>query len=250
MNQSKVKDGTTMDHVIELRSRLITCFLVLIAMTGVCYLFVDHILSFLIQPLADTMGENSTQRLIYTNLTEAFFTAIKISFLTALFLTLPVILNQIWKFVAPGLYAKEQRALLPFFVATPVLFLLGACLVYFFIMPLAWSFFLGFQTSGAETVLPIQLEAKIGDYLALIISLIFAFGLCFQLPVLLMLLARAGFVTADDLAGKRKYAIVCAFLVAAPLTPPDIISQTLLAIPLVVLFEISILLIRHVSKPA
>jgi len=242
------KEGSTLDHVIELRARLITCFLALIGMTGVCYLFVDHILSFLIAPLADTMGQNGTQRLIYTDLTEAFFTNIKISFLTALFVTLPVILIQVWKFVAPGLYRKEQQAMLPFFIATPVLFLIGGLLVYYFIMPLAWSFFLGFQTSGAETALPIQLEARISDYLNLIISLIFAFGMCFQLPVLLMLLARAGFVTADQLASKRKYAIVGAFIIAAPLTPPDIVSQIMLAFPLILLFEISIFLIRHVSK--
>ncbi|HEY8964610.1 MAG TPA: twin-arginine translocase subunit TatC [Alphaproteobacteria bacterium] len=244
------KEGSTFEHIVELRARLITCVLVLIAMTGICYLFVDHILAFLIQPLASSMGQDGTQRLIYTDLTEAFFTNIKISFLTALFVTLPVILIQVWKFVAPGLYAKEKNALFPFFFATPALFICGALLVYYFIMPLAWSFFLGFQTSGAETALPIQLEAKISDYLNLIISLIFAFGLCFQLPVLLMLLARAGFITADTLATKRKYAMVGAFIVAAPLTPPDIVSQCLLAIPLIALFEISIFLIRHVSKPA
>lgn len=238
-----------LEHIVELRRRLIWCMLALFAMTGACYVFVDHILAVLIQPLADTMNaEGGTQRLIYTSLTEAFFTTLKLSFLSALFLTLPFILMQVWKFVAPGLYKREQGAFLPFLVATPVLFVLGALLVYFFVMPLAWKFFLAFQTSGADTVLPIQLEARIGDYLNLIISLIFAFGLCFQLPVLLMLLARAGFVKAADLASKRKYALVIAFIVAAVLTPPDIVSQSLLALPIIALYEASILLIRHMEK--
>lgn len=234
--------------MIELRRRLIASFLALAAMTCVCYVFRDDILAVLIAPLAKSMGDGSTHRLIYTSLTEAFFTALKISFLTALFVTLPFILMQIWKFVAPGLYQREQGALLPFLIATPVLFVLGGLLVYFFVMPMAWKFFLGFQTSGAQTVLPIQLEARIADYLNLIITLIFAFGLCFQLPVLLMLLARVGFVSAADLTSRRKYAIVIAFVVAAIMTPPDVISQTMLAVPIILLYELSIFLIRRMEK--
>lgn len=247
---SLTEDKTSVtDHLVELRRRLIACCGALAVMTCICYMFRDHILAVLIAPLADTMNaEGGTQRLIYTNLTEAFFTALKISFLTALFVTLPFILMQIWKFVAPGLYKREQGAFLPFLVATPVLFILGGLLVYFFIMPMAWKFFLGFQTSGAQTTLPIQLEARIGDYLSLIITLIFAFGLCFQLPVLLMLLARAGFISAADLSSRRKYAIVAAFIIGAVLTPPDIISQTMLAVPIIVLYEISIILIRNMEK--
>lgn len=244
------EDKTTVaEHLVELRRRLIWCCLTLAGMTCLCYMFRDQILGVLIDPLAKTMNaEGGTQRLIYTNLTEAFFTALKISFLTALFITLPFILMQVWKFVAPGLYKREQGAFLPFLIATPVLFVLGGLLVYFFVMPMAWKFFLGFQTSGAETTLPIQLEARIGDYLSLIITLIFAFGLCFQLPVLLMLLARAGFIKAIDLSSRRKYAIVAAFIVGAVLTPPDIISQTMLALPIIALYEISILLIRNMEK--
>lgn len=238
------------DHMIELRRRLIQCVLVLAVMTGICYVFRDNILAILIEPLnkAMEMDTGSTHRLIYTSLTEAFFTALKISFLTALFITLPFILMQIWKFVAPGLYKREQGAFLPFLIATPVLFVLGGLLVYFAVMPMAWKFFLGFQTSGAETVLPIQLEARIGDYLNLILTLIFAFGLCFQLPVFLMLIARAGFITAEDLSSRRKYAIVLAFVVAAVLTPPDVISQTTLAVPIVLLYETSIILIRKMER--
>mgnify|MGYP000656009657 CR=1 FL=1 len=238
------------EHLVELRRRLILCMLALFAMTGLCYVFVDHILAVLIQPLAESMSEagGSTQRLIYTSLTEAFFTTLKLSFLSALFLTLPFILMQVWKFVAPGLYKREQGAFLPFLIATPILFLMGAMLVYFFVMPLAWKFFLTFQTSAVDTVLPIQLEARIGDYLNLIISLIFAFGLTFQLPVLLMLLARAGFVKAEQLASKRKYALVLAFLIGAVLTPPDVVSQSLLALPILALYEASIFLIRHMEK--
>jgi len=238
----------TLSHVTELRQRLMICVgFVLVLMVG-AYQFSDQILSFLIQPLAGVMGEESTQRLIFTTLTEAFLTNIKLAFFTALFIGLPLILMQLWLFIAPGLYEREKFAFMPFFVATPLLFWLGAAMVYYVIMPVAWAFFLGFQTGADETTLPIQLEARIADYLSLIITLIFAFGLCFQLPVLLTLLGRAELVTADQLADKRKYMIIGAFVVGAFLTPPDVISQVLLALPIAVLYEISIILIRLSSK--
>lgn len=248
--QTPLTDEKTpvIEHMIELRRRLIHSVIVLTVMTALCYMFRDHILSFLIKPLEDAMGSESTHRLIYTSLTEAFFTSLKISFLTALFVTLPFILMQVWKFVAPGLYQREQGALLPFLIATPVLFILGGLLVYYFVMPMAWKFFLGFQTTSVETVLPIQLEARLGDYLDLILKLIFAFGLCFQLPVFLMLVARAGFIKAHDLSTRRKYAIVAVFAVAAVMTPPDVISMVTLAIPLWALYEVSIILIRRMEK--
>lgn len=241
-------ENSKLTHLIELRSRLILCVLALGVFTGIAYYFIDYIMGFLITPLAGAMGENGTHRLIYTNLTEAFFMNIKVAFLTALFVTLPFILIQLWKFVAPGLYRREQNALLPYFIATPALFAFGALMVYYVIMPMAWAFFLGFQTSGSQTVLPIQLEARIADYINLIIGLIFAFGLCFQLPVVLMLMARAGIVTASQLADKRKYVLVGAFIIGAILTPPDVVSQVLMALPLYILYEISIFLIRTGEK--
>jgi sec-independent protein translocase protein TatC len=232
-------------HLTELRTRLLKTVIILIAASIGCYIFVDEIYGFLVKPLARSMQDTGGQRLIYTGLTEAFFTYIKVAFFSALFITLPILLTQIWGFIAPGLYKNERRAFLPFLVATPVLFLCGAAIVYYVVMPLAWPFFLSFQSTGAETVLPIQLEARVSEYLDLIITLIFAFGVCFQLPVLLVLLGRAGIVSVDTLKKGRKYAVILTFVVAAFLTPPDIISQVILAIPVLILYEFSILCIKE-----
>lgn len=231
-------------HLAELRTRLLWVIIIMTIGSAVSFLFVDEIYGFLVAPLAHAMKEGDTNRLIYTNLTEGFFTYIKVAFFAGVFITFPALLIQVWLFIAPGLYGNEKRALLPFLIATPLLFFSGAACVYYLVLPMAWPFFLSFQVSGEGGVLPIQLEARVSEYLDLIMTMIFAFGICFELPVLLVLLGRVGIVTADGLAHMRKYVIIVIFIVAAILTPPDIMSQFMLAIPMMLLYEVSILMIR------
>lgn len=235
-------------HFAELRRRLMLSILAIVVGMAVCFGFANQLLEFLIAPLAAAMGEESTNRLIYTHLSEAFFVRVKLAFAAACFISMPVILVQIWMFIAPGLYQNERKAFLPWVIATPFLFLCGAAMVYYVIMPMAWPFFLGFQTGAEETGLPVMLEARIGDYINLILTLIFAFGLCFQLPVLISLMGRAGLVKAETLKKGRKYAIIAAFVVGAFLTPPDIISQIGLALPVILLYELSILMVASMQK--
>lgn len=239
---------TLTSHITELRRRILFSFLAMLIGTGVCWIFREPIYAFLVQPLADAMEEGSTNRLIYTGLTEAFYTYLRVAFFAGCFVTFPFLLSQIWLFVAPGLYKNERKVFLPYLIATPILFFLGGAMVYYLVIPMAWKFFLSFQSTGAETALPIQLEAKVGEYLDLIMTLIFAFGLCFQLPVLLTLLARAGMVGTAALKAFRKYAIVAIFALAAILTPPDIFSQFMLAVPIIGLYEFSIFLVSRIEK--
>ncbi|WP_299442878.1 twin-arginine translocase subunit TatC [uncultured Rhodospira sp.] len=237
------------EHLTELRTRLLWSAVAFVVAFFLCYGLAQHIYNFLMQPLASIMQEvGGSQRMIYTALTEAFFTYVAVAAFGAIVLTFPMIATQVWLFIAPGLYKHEKKALLPFLFASPVLFLTGAALVYYLVMPLAWRFLLGFQTSGAETVLPIELEAKVGEYLGLVMRLILAFGFCFQMPVALTLMARVGIVSSKTLAGVRKYAIVAVFVLAAIVTPPDIISQVGLALPLILLYEASIWSCRYVER--
>lgn len=232
-----------MDHLIELRTRLIWAMVSFAVCFVVSYYFSDIIYYFLARPLAEVLKETGSPdpKLIYTQLYEAFFTRIKVAFFGGVFLGFPVIACQLWLFVAPGLYRSEKRALLPFLAATPVLFFLGASLAYFFVFPMAWRFFAGFQNTSGGGGVPIELLPKVGEYLDLVMKMIFAFGLTFQLPVGLSLMAKVGITSSAALRRYRRYAIVGNFVVAAVLAPPDPISMLLLAVPLIALYEISII---------
>jgi sec-independent protein translocase protein TatC len=236
-------------HFTELRSRLIKSIIFILIIFIISYTFADHIYNFLVEPYSDAVkNDEISRRLIFTALHETFITYLKVAFFVAIFLGSPILLIQIYKFIAPGLYKNEKRAILPYLISTPILFLLGGLLVYYLVMPLAIKFFLSFETTGSSTTLPIQLEAKVNEYLSLIMRLIFAFGISFQLPILLNLLARTGVVNSSYLKKTRRYVIVIIFSVAAILTPPDPITQIGLAIPLLLLYELSIITVRFTEK--
>jgi sec-independent protein translocase protein TatC len=237
-----------LEHLVELRRRLVISVAAFVACFFVGYAIAEPVYQFLVAPLADLLEGQQGRRMIYTALHEAFFTYVKVGFFFAACISFPIVSIQIWLFIAPGLYKHEKKALMPFLAATPFLFILGASMVYYIVIPLAWQFFLGFESPGTDGNLAIVLEPKVGEYLSLVMRLIFAFGVAFELPVLLVLLARVGLTTAEGLANKRRYAIVSAFVAAAILTPPDVISQVLLAVPIIVLYEISIICARFIEK--
>ncbi len=232
-----------LDHLMELRTRLLWSVGAFAIAFAICYYFSAQIYGFLARPLADILQNQGggERRMIFTALYEAFFTYLKVAFFGAVFFSFPMWATQLWLFVAPGLYRSEKRAITPFLVASPFLFVLGAALAYYFIFPLAWHFFITFETPPGEGALPIQLEAKVSEYLSLVMQMILAFGVAFQLPVLLTLLCRVGILSVETLKKGRRYAIVGMFVFAAIITPPDVISQIGLAVPMIGLYEISIL---------
>nr|WP_293950327.1 twin-arginine translocase subunit TatC [Sneathiella sp.] len=278
MNESEIDEhkAPLMEHLIEFRNRLVYSVVALLVAFILCYLVSEELFAFLVRPLVAALGDDlEGRRMIFTGLHEAFFTYIKIAFFAGMFISFPIIASQIWIFVAPGLYKNEKRAFLPFLIVTPVLFFLGGALAYEIVMPLAWKFLLSFESNGGlslyaravaaivseypamasylptpaeQATLPIQSETRVSEYLSLSMQLIFAFGLCFQLPVLLTLLGRVGIVSSAGLKSKFKYAVVFAFIVAAILTPPDPLSQITLAIPIIVLYGISIISVRMIEK--
>ncbi len=236
-----------LSHFIELKRRLLISLLAFIAATIACYLVAGDLYSFLVQPLAEAFEDPAQRRLIYTGLAEAFISYLRLAVFGGFLLAFPVIAAQLYLFLAPGLYKQERRALVPYLVAAPVLFLTGAAFVYYFIFPAAWRFFLGFEAPGGEG-LPIQLEARVADYLSLSMHLIIAFGLSFQLPVILVLLVRSGLMAVETLKKGRRYAVVIIVTVAAFITPPDMFSQIALSVPLYMLYEMSILLCSRHSR--
>jgi len=234
-----------MEHLVELRRRLIWSFVALGLAFAVSFYFAGEIFGFLVQPLIAGFGSGQG-RLVYTKLYEAFFTEVRVALFAAFFLAFPIIATQLWMFVAPGLYAKEKRAFLPFLIATPILFVGGGALAYYVVMPLAIEFFLGYQGQ----IPGIQQEAlpAMGEYLSFVMHFILAFGIAFLLPILLMLMERAGLVSRRQLKAGRRYAILIAFVIAAVATPPDILSQFMLAIPLILLYELSLIAIWFTER--
>jgi len=236
-----------LDHLVELRSRLIKAVLAFAVMFAICFVFAKDIYNVLVWPFVWVAGSENS-KFIYTALLEYFITQLKLAMFGAAFLSFPVVAGQIYMFVAPGLYRNERRAFLPYLVATPFFFALGATVVYFVVLPMLIRFSLHMQQPGDANEASISLLPKVGEYLSLMMTLVLAFGVAFQLPVVLTLLGRVGLITSDQLKSKRRYAVVGAFILAAVLTPPDVLSQMSLAVPLVLLYEGSIWSVRFVER--
>ncbi len=236
-----------LEHLTELRRRIMISLAAFFAASFVAYFFAADIYGFLVRPLAEAFPNPEHRRLIYTGLAEAFLAYIKLAVFAGFLASFPIMAAQLYYFLAPGLYKKEKGTLLPFLIAAPVLFITGTAFAYYVVFPAAWRFFLGFETGGAAGGLPIQLEARVGDYLSIAMHLILAFGLAFQLPIVLMLLVKSGALTVQNLKAGRRYAIVIIVIIAAFITPPDLFSQIALSIPLYFLYEMSILLCRNMS---
>jgi sec-independent protein translocase protein TatC len=237
-----------LEHLVELRTRLVYSLWAFFLAFVVCFFFSKNIYAFLTQPLANALAGQADRRMIFTALYEAFFTQVKVAMWGALCLAFPFMAYQLWLFIAPGLYRQERKAFLPFLFFTPVMFILGGSFVYYLMLPRAIQFFLGYESHGGDGTIPIELQARVGEYLDFVTTLIFAFGFCFEMPVLLALLGRVGIVTSKGLAGVRRYAIVGVFAVAAVVTPPDVFSQLSLAFPLIALYEVSILVVKLIEN--
>lgn len=248
MSEPDFQKQPLIEHLVEFRRRLAISLAAFFIATGVCYAFADQIYGFLVQPLADAFPDPEHRRLIYTGLAEAFITYLKLALFAGFFIAFPILAGQLYLFMAPGLYKKERKTLAPYLVAAPVMFIIGAAFAYYGIFPAAWRFFIGFESAGTQGGLPIQLETKVSDYLSIVMHLIIAFGLSFQLPVILVLMVKSGWLAVEKLKSGRRYAIVIIVAVAAVITPPDIFSQIALSVPLYLLYEISILLCRNVPK--
>lgn len=243
-----MKQTSFFEHFAELRKRVIFCFLFFCVIFGLCYSFKESIYRFLLSPLIEVTKDNDDFSLIYTDLTEAFFVYLKVAIMSAFLFSSPVFIWQFYMFLAPGLYKSERAVLLPYLIATPVLFTTGATIVYYYIFPLAWKFFITFENSGKSFGIPIEFMPSVSEYLDLVIQFMFAFGTAFQIPVILTLMVRVGLLNTQSLSNRRRIAIVIIFIIAAILTPPDVLSQIGLAIPMLILYELSILICRYIEK--
>ncbi|QKX01705.1 twin-arginine translocase subunit TatC [Wolbachia endosymbiont of Cruorifilaria tuberocauda] len=250
MKKKQEKYTSFYEHFAELRRKVIFCFLFFLVAFCFCYYFKENIYYFLLTPLMEITKGSGDFSLIYTDLTEAFFVYLRVAIMSALLFSFPVFAWKFYTFLAPGLYKRERAVLLPYLIATPVLFITGAAVVYYYIFPLAWKFFIAFEYSSKPFGIPIEFMPSVSEYLDLVLQFMFAFGTAFQIPVILTLMVRAGLLTTQSLSNRRRIAIVLIFIIAAILTPPDVLSQVGLAVPMLILYEISILVCRYIEKKA